>query len=180
MKIYTKKGDSGTTGLYRGERVSKSAPQIEINGAVDEAQSFIGLARSELVSDSELNTDLKMIEKDLWILMAEVATSRSSKVQPKIGVDKVSSQMVTKLETLTDQYSAKFEMPREFVVPGENKQAALLDVARTVVRRAERQVVQHMEANSESYILPYLNRLSDLLWTLSRYLEQGSVIAKEI
>ncbi len=179
-KIYTKKGDKGTTGLYRGERVSKSSPQIEINGAVDEAQSFIGLARSELLDCEELNGILKHIEKDLWILMAEVATTKSAKVPPTPGVDQVNEIMVKAIEVLIDEFAAKFRLPKQFVVTGENRAAAQLDVARAVVRRAERIAVAYGEYVDDGYVIIYLNRLSDLLWTLARYVENGSLFVKDL
>ncbi len=180
MKIYTKRGDNGTTGVYRGKRVAKSAPQIEINGAVDEAQAFIGLARSELINDDRLNDILMRIEKDLWVLMAEVATENSTKVVFSAGVDQVSESMVNNIEQLIDEFMSAFKMPKEFVVPGGNRASAQLDVSRTVIRRAERVAVQHQAYVADSYIINYLNRLSDLLWALARFVENGSITAKEV
>lgn len=178
VKIYTKKGDDGTTGLLYGGRVSKDAPQIEINGAVDEAQAFIGLARAE-AGEGELEGILTSLEVDLWILMAEVATGRSRRSKLVPGKSLVTAEMVAKLEALIDSITGRFTFPNEFAVPGQNKVSALLDVARTIVRRAERLGVTFSRENPEAQVGPYLNRLSDLLWTLARWQEDVHLTSKE-
>ena len=172
MKIYTRGGDDGTTGLYFGGRVAKSSQQIELNGAVDEAQAALGWARSLSEPGGQLNELLVSLERDLWVLMAEVATLPEN--LHKLVADKsmVSATMVTRLETTIDELSAETTMPSEFVVPGENQVSAALDVARTVVRRAERTAVDYPLA--ESHIVVYLNRLSDLVWTMARWAEGPS------
>ncbi len=172
MKIYTRGGDDGTTGLYFGGRVAKSAQQIEVNGAVDEAQAALGWARSLSEPDGRLNDLLVSLERDLWVLMAEVATM--SENRHKLVADKslVTATMVSRLEQQIDELSAATVMPNEFVVPGENQVSAALDVARTVVRRAERAAVNY--PLSESHVVAYLNRLSDLVWTLARWAEGSS------
>jgi len=169
VKIYTRKGDDGTTGLLFGGRINKDAAAIELNGAVDEAQAALGWARSLQEPGSALNTTIAEIERDLWILMAEVATQYENRIKLEEGRSKVSAAMVDEIETRIDYWSHQVEMPTEFVVPGENQQSAALDVARTVVRRAERIAVAW--AVKESLVVAYLNRLSDLVWTLARVAE---------
>jgi cob(I)alamin adenosyltransferase len=169
VKIYTRTGDDGTTGLLFGGRVSKDSPAMEINGAVDEAQAMMGLARAEAEPGSELDVVLTGLERDLWVLMSEVATdpSKRSKLQP--GTSLVTAEMVGALEGQIDDLIERFEMPADFTIPGANRASAALDVARTVVRRAERLHVSSPLA--DSYVGRYLNRLSDLLWAMARWTE---------
>ncbi|WP_276961478.1 MULTISPECIES: cob(I)yrinic acid a,c-diamide adenosyltransferase [Ferrimicrobium] len=176
MKIYTKTGDKGTTGLLYGGRVSKNSSQVELNGAVDEAQAHLGVVRAH--ATSELAAICRSLELDLWILMAEVATQANKRDHLKPGTTLVTLAMVTHLEELIDEISLRFDAPKEFVVPGEEPTAAFLDVARTVVRRAERQSVAFVEEVPDSLVQIYLNRLSDLLWTLARWSEGVSLTAR--
>ncbi len=169
VKIYTRDGDDGTTGLYFGGRVAKSSDQIEVNGAVDEAQAALGAARSLSEPDAPLNDLLVTLERDLWVLMAEVATSSANRHKLTANKSLVTSAMVVRLEERIDALSEEIEMPKEFVVPGENRLSASLDVARTVVRRAERIAVSY--PLEDSFVVAYLNRLSDLVWTMARYAE---------
>jgi cob(I)alamin adenosyltransferase len=183
MKIYTRKGDDGTTGLLYGGRVPKDAPAPTAYGTVDEAQAAIGVARAEAKADpstspGELADILLGIERDLWVLMAELATDPANRHKLVAGQSLMTAEMVTALETLIDEVSTSFEPPTEFVVPGETRVAALLDVARTVVRRAERDAVAASPAGSHA--LPYLNRLSDLLWTLARWQEGTSLATRDV
>ena len=146
VRIYTRKGDDGTTGLLYGGRVRKDDAVIEANGAVDEAQAALGVARAEAQAGSELDVLLVGLERDLWVLMAEVATAAPNRHKLVPGTSLVTKDMVTALESTLDALSARFEMPKEFVVPGSNRVSAALDVARTVVRRAERLLVAgHVE-----------------------------------
>jgi cob(I)alamin adenosyltransferase len=169
VRIYTRDGDDGSTGLYFGGRTQKSAEPIEVNGAVDEAQASLGWARSLCEPSSRLHELLITLERDLWVLMAEVATlpANRHKLSPEKSL--VTANMVTRLETEIDSLSAEIEMPKEFVVPGENQVSAALDVARTVVRRAERVAVSY--PLDGSLVVTYLNRLSDLVWTMARFAE---------
>ena len=176
MKIYTRKGDDGTTGLLYGGRVRKDGPLPSAYGDVDEAQAFIGLARAE-TDDEELDALLVSIERDLWVLMAELATDPSNRSKLTAGQSLVTAEMVEALEPVIDDLSSRFDPPKEFVIPGGTRVAALLDVARTVVRRAER--VALSAAADGSFVVPYLNRLSDLLWTMARWQEGESLFAKE-
>lgn len=177
MKIYTKTGDRGTTGLLYGGRVPKDSVQVELNGAVDEAQAQIGVVRAH--AHGELAEICRGVELDLWILMAEVATQSDKRERLQPGKSLVDDAMVTRLEELIDQVSARFEPPKEFVVPGEQVVAAFLDVARTVVRRAERCSVGFVRDNPDSLVQVYLNRLSDLLWMLARWSEGVSLTARK-
>ena len=173
MKVYTRKGDDGTTGLLHGGRVAKDSPQPTAYGDVDEVQAVIGLARA--VADGELAGILIDIERDLWVIMSELACNPDC-------LDEAGSrpgpEMVDRLESLIDDISARFDPPPEFVVPGEDEVSARLDVARAVCRRAERSALSAAVAGSS--VIPYLNRLSDLLWTLARWSEGTSVTARSL
>ena len=175
MSFYTRKGDDGTTGLFYGGRVRKDAGAPEAYGEVDEAQAFIGAARA-LVRGSELDTLLLDVERDLYVLMAELATLPENRSKLTPGTSSVTAEMVERIEGVTDGLVARFEMPKEFVLPGEDVVSAALDVARTVVRRAERRAVGI--ASDGSHVVPYLNRLSSLLWAAARWQEGEAVPAK--
>jgi cob(I)alamin adenosyltransferase len=172
-KVYTRTGDDGTTGLLYGGRVRKDSELPTAYGAVDEAQALLGLARAEIGRASELADVIVAIERDLYVLMAELATLPENRSKLKPGTAAVTAAMVDHLEREIDATSERFEPPTEFVVPGETKVAALLDVARTVVRRAERHAL--VAAAPPSLVVTYLNRLSDLLWTLARWQEGHSL-----
>lgn len=177
MSFYTRKGDDGTTGLYFGGRVRKDADAPEAYGAVDEAQAFLGLARAEAEPGSELDETLLRVERDLYVLMAELATLPENRHKLSAGTTMVTAEMLAAVEAKTDELSQRFPMPDGFVLPGQNRTSAALEVARTVVRRAERRALG--VANPESSVIPYLNRLSSLLWAMARWQEGGSVPAKE-
>lgn len=153
---------------------------------MDEAQSCIGLARAGVERGSELDGLLIGLERDLWVLMAELATGAENRNKLVAGKTLVTAEMVERLERLIDDVSARFDPPSEFVVPGQSVVAAQLDVARAVVRRAERRAISATggagtaaagaaEAAEGSSVVPYLNRLSDLLWTLARWHEDESL-----
>jgi cob(I)alamin adenosyltransferase len=179
MRIYTRRGDDGTTGLLHGGRVRKDDPRPEAYGAVDEAQAFLGLARSEARAAGRTEVDelLVRLERDLWVLMAELATEPERRDRLVPGTSLVTAEMVAGLEPVIDELSARFEPPGGFVVPGQDRVAAALDVARTVVRRAERRALA--VAVDGSFVVPYLNRLSDLLWTMARWQEGESLPARD-
>jgi cob(I)alamin adenosyltransferase len=174
MKIYTRKGDNGTTGLLYGGRVAKDSPVIEANGAVDEAQAALGHARAGVEPGSELDELLVGLERDLYVLMAELATLPANRAKLSPGVTLVSADMVGRVERLIDRLTERFPAVTEFVIPGGDRVAASLDVARTVVRRAERRALP--AAPDGSQVVPYLNRLSDLLWTMARWCEHGETL----
>jgi cob(I)alamin adenosyltransferase len=183
MQIYTRTGDDGTTGLFFGGRVRKDDPRPEAYGTVDEAQAAIGWARATgnaaaSATSAELDDILVHTERDLWVLMAELATLPDNDHKLVAGKTRVTAEMVEALEPLIDGATARFDMPKDFVIPGGNPVAAALDVARTIVRRAERGAL--VVASPESHVVPYLNRLSDLLWALARWQEGTSVRAKDI
>ena len=174
MKIYTKRGDDGTTGLLHGGRLHKSDPIVETYGTVDEAQAFLGLARSEAGAGSEIDTALIEVERDLWVLMADLATGDDNRHKLEPGRTLVTEGMVRGLEDRIDELSARSALPTEFAVPGQTPMAARLDVARTVVRRAERRAVEVCPGSS--LVVSYLNRLSDLLWAMARAEESGDFL----
>lgn len=187
MSISTKRGDSGSTGLLYGGRVRKDSARIECNGAVDEAQSALGYARAVLrdsgaggpgdLTPDALDSLLVSVERDLWVLMAEVATSERQRPKLTAGVSLVTVAMVESLTDRVHALEALQIMPKEFVVPGENLAGASLDVARTIVRRAERLAVG-AKLGVSSAVVPYLNRLSDLCWLLARAVEGEHLTAR--
>lgn len=177
-KLYTGKGDDGTTGLFYGGRVPKHDDRPEAFGTVDEAQAAIGLARAAAPLDperaGEIDAMLVRVEHDLYVLMAELATATENRHKLTDGQTQVTEAMVGWLNDTTDDLGARFPFPTEFVVPGQSELAARLDVARTVVRRAERRSVVVDVAGS--HVVPYLNRLSSLLWTMARWVEADDVL----
>jgi cob(I)alamin adenosyltransferase len=175
VRIYTKTGDDGTTGLLYGGRVAKDSSVMQINGAVDEAQAAMGIARAEAEPGSELDAVLIGLERDLYVLMAEVATDPSNRAKLMAGSTLVTAEMVAALEVRIDDLISRFEMPSEFVIPGATRASAALDVSRTVVRRAERLAVSWEVEGSQ--VRTYLNRLSDLLWALARWAEGDEHLA---
>ena len=172
-RIYTKKGDDGTTGLLFGGRVRKDSWRIEVNGTVDEAQAAIGLARAETPVGSEAYERLTAIARELYVLMAEVATAPENRSKLQAGSTLVTAEMVQSLEAGIDDLLERFDMPSDFTVPGANRVAAALDLARTIVRRAERLAVADPEPDpaGDSLVVAYLNRLSDFLWAMARWQE---------
>jgi len=170
-RLWTGKGDDGTTGLLFGGREPKSSPRIDAVGVVDEAQAVIGVARAEVAAGSELDELLISVSRDLWVLMAELATVPENRSKLVEGQTLVSAGMVEAVETAIEEIAGRFELPAEFVVPGQDRTSALLDLARTVVRRAERAAAPTVVGMAGSHVLPYLNRLSSLLWALARWAE---------
>ncbi len=181
MKIYTRTGDDGTTGLLFGGRVAKDSVVIAANGAVDETQASLGLVRAEVEVGSELDGILVGLERDLYVLMAEVATAPANRPKLKPGVSLVTAAMVEALEQRIDQLSTRFPPIKDFVIPGHDRVSAGLDMARTTARRAEREALAVFDHQSDSFVGRYLNRLSDLLWTMARWQEQGeSLLSRRV
>ena len=181
MQIYTRTGDDGTTGLFFGGRVRKDDPRPEAYGTVDEAQAAIGVARAaakQADAGDGLDDILVHAQRDLWVLMAELATLPENDHKLAAGKTRVTAEMVDAIEPLIDAATARFEMPHDFVIPGGTPVGAALDLARTIVRRAERAALAVSPA--ESQVVPYLNRLSDLLWALARWQDGASVRAKDV
>ncbi len=171
MKIYTKKGDDGTTGLFYGGRVSKDDLGPEAYGTVDEAVAALGVARS--LANESVAARILEVQRDLFVAAAELATApeNRSKLQP--GVSMVTGEMVTGLEHCIDGIVDEVGLPAGFVVPGQTPLPAALDLARAIVRRAERRCVTYARAGGleGSHVIPYLNRLADYLYMLVRATE---------
>jgi cob(I)alamin adenosyltransferase len=161
MKVYTKTGDKGTTGLYTGERIAKDSLRVEAYGTVDEITSVLGLARSQCQKQAVIST-IYDVQKLLMSAMAQLASLSSD-------CHYITDEHIKLLEQTIDNYDAKLPPLTAFLIPGDSVGAACLDQARTVTRRAERQVLRlsHEEAVDES-LLVFLNRLSDLCFVLSR------------
>jgi len=177
--VYTRTGDDGTTGLLFGGRVAKNSPTTEACGDVDEAQAAIGVARAIAAgSDPLLDAILVDVARDLWVLMAELATGPANRRKLELGTTLVTPEMVVALERRIDEVSTMFSPPRGFVVPGSDSVSASLDMARTIVRRAERHAVAMVAA--DSHAATYLNRLSDLMWTLARWQEGTALKVRDI
>ena len=176
MKIYTKTGDDGTTGLFYGGRVNKDSALPRAYGAIDEAQAAIGLARAA-VEDVELNEVLTLVCRGLYVAMAELATLPENRSKLEPGTTSVTTEMIEVLEQSIDTADARFEAPTEFTIPGQTEISARLDWARVMVRRAERECVTVCQPGSQ--VLPYLNRLSDLLWTLARWQEGETLYSRD-
>jgi cob(I)alamin adenosyltransferase len=184
--VATGKGDDGTTGLlYGGDRIGKDDVRTEAYGTIDEAVAALGLARAELgiklqygvippglAGMAELTLRL---QRELFVVGAELATNPDAWDRLEDGRTRVSAQMVTALDGLLRDFESHIEMPTEFVVPGETRTSAAFEVARTILRRAERNAVALNRAGlvPGPHLLPYLNRLADLLWVLARAAEQA-------
>jgi cob(I)alamin adenosyltransferase len=170
-KFYTKTGDDGYTGQLGKDRIAKYDPRIETIGAVDEANAAIALARTLCLS-SESSTILVQVQKDLYQLMAEVSAQPDHAQQFR----KINADRVGWLEKQADEISTKVTIPNEFIIPGDSKAGAALDLARTIVRRAERQLayLYHHKQIESAELLHYLNRLSSLCFVLELLENQAS------
>jgi cob(I)alamin adenosyltransferase len=181
MRIYTRKGDTGSTGLlYGGERVSKADPRTDAYGTTDEAVSALGLARAAIGAatdrtEARLAVLIVRLQRELFVVGAELATHVERRKRLTPGETLITTEMVTWLEGEIDAIEAGHEMPAEFVIPGESMTGAALDMARTIVRRAERRAVALAEAGGlpGSQVVPYLNRLADLLFVMARAADGG-------
>ncbi len=170
MRIYTRRGDDGTTGLFHGGRVGKNSSGPEAYGTVDEAVSALGVVRVQ--AEADLAEAVLEVQRDLFVVAAELATDPGRRDLLEEGVSRVNSSMIDRLENRIDRIDADVGMPTEFVVPGGDPAAAAIDVARTIVRRAERRAVSHIAGASDSLVVPYLNRLADYLYMLARAVER--------
>jgi cob(I)alamin adenosyltransferase len=171
MPIYTKKGDDGTTGLFLGGRVPKDDTGPEAYGAVDEAVSALGIARA--AADADLAVEILDLQRQLFVVGAELATLPQNRSRLVPGVSLTTAEMVDRLERRLDELLDDVGAPTDFVVPGGSPVAAALDHARAVTRRAERRCVTHHRVSgiTDSQVVPYLNRLNDLLFMLARAAE---------
>jgi cob(I)alamin adenosyltransferase len=169
-RIYTTTGDDGTTGRLHGGRISKADAATEASGAIDEAVAALGVARA-LERDAGLADELLGLQRALFVVGADLATNPEARGRLQPGVSLVTDEMVAALEARIDALVAEHPLPNAFVVPGANALSAALDVARGVVRRAERRVVCVREDGGEvnDAVLRYLNRLSDLVFVLARW-----------
>jgi cob(I)alamin adenosyltransferase len=171
-RMYTRTGDKGETGLFSGERVPKDSLRVEAYGTVDELSSSIGLARS-LTDDREVIRILERVQGDLFLVSAELATlpRKSGRVKPS----QITEQTVKSLEEDMDRLDAELPQLSEFIFPGGTRSAAALHLARSVARRAERRTVTLSGKEEVSVqIVPYLNRLSSLLFVLARIANKRS------
>jgi cob(I)alamin adenosyltransferase len=168
MKIYTKTGDSGETGLFGGERVSKNTIRIEAYGTIDELNAFIGLTIIE-VSDKSVKDLLQKIQNWLFSIGADLATPDNEKTK-KLNVFRTSEEYYRYIEKEIDKYESKLDKLGNFILPGGTKGAALLHICRTITRRAERMVVAlNSTVKIGNNIIIFLNRLSDLFFVLARF-----------
>ncbi len=168
MKIYTKTGDKGETSLFGGERVSKNHQRICAYGTIDELNSFIGLALTE-VKSQEIKDILTDIQNKLFIVGSDLATPQTDK-NNKLNIQRTSEKFIIDAEKDIDTISEKLDPLRNFILPGGSKGSALLHICRTITRRAEREIVALKKMdNISDNILVFLNRLSDLFFVLSRY-----------
>ncbi len=170
MRIYTKTGDDGTTGLFLGGRVSKGDELVDAYGDVDEAVALLGVARSRC-ADPRLAELLLRLQRELFVVGADLAANPDRRERLTAGVSLVAPAMVLELEELIDRLATEQPLRPVFVVPGATPTGAAIDHARTVVRRAERHVVRAQGHGhpASTDALRYLNRLSDLLFVLARH-----------
>jgi len=168
MKIYTRTGDEGETGLFGGGRVPKDDPRVAAYGDVDELSALLGLARTESAG-TELDALLGEVQRDLFAIGAQLADPKAT-VAARKAKAAVTSERVDRLERAIDAREADLPPLQAFILPGGSRLGALLHVARTVCRRAERAVVALARAQAlDPVLLAYLNRLSDLLFVLARH-----------
>ena len=174
MKIYTRKGDDGSTGLWYGGRVAKYAGRPEAYGSVDEAASALGLARAGADRGGELHGDILRIQNELFVAGAELATASEAAGRLEEGVSKITPDMVERLESDIDRYMERVQLPPKFTIPGGTELSARLDVARAAVRRAERRVAALKAEGdlADDTVLRYLNRLSDALFAMARFADE--------
>jgi cob(I)alamin adenosyltransferase len=181
MRIYTRKGDTGSTGLlFGGDRVSKAHLRTEAYGTTDEAVAALGLARAWIGSETDrtearLASLILQLQRELFVVGAELATHVDRRDRLADGSTRVTVEMVTALERHIDELEQVVDQPKEFVVPGESQVGAGLDLARTIVRRAERRAVGLASTDElpDSQVVPYLNRLADLLFVMARAADGG-------
>lgn len=180
MKIYTRKGDTGTTGVFGGKREDKDSPRVECNGVLDEANSTIGLLRVKLGAEHEWQPNLHRIQKDLMDMMSHLARPSES---TKENINPKPVDGATFCEEWLDTLEEGISSPSDyFLLPGGNEVSALCHVCRTQIRRGERALVTLMKVDPacvEEYIIAYINRLSDLFFTLARAEMDKAGVAEE-
>ena len=181
MRIYTRKGDTGTTGLlFGGDRVSKADLRTDAYGTTDEAVSALGLARASIGAETDrlearLADLILRLQRELFVVGAELATQPDRRDRLTGGTTRVTEAMIAALESEIDDLEQLTEQPKEFVLPGESMTGAALDLARTTIRRAERRSVALADAGGlpNSQVVPYLNRAADLVFVMARVADGG-------
>lgn len=173
MKVYTRKGDSGETGLFGGSRIAKDSIKVEAYGSIDEAAAFIGEARA-IIKDEKVKNILHKIQEKFLVIGAHLASDSN-------GINKLKESIeesdIVELEKIIDEYSKNLLPLYKFIIPGDNRESATLHVARTVVRRSERRIVTLKEReNIDPKLLKYVNRVSDVLFVLSRVVEDDATV----
>jgi cob(I)alamin adenosyltransferase len=172
VKIYTRKGDDGTTGLWYGGRRPKSDARIEAYGTIDEAGSALGVARSLCrAGKEEVEADVLHLQSDLFVAGAELAAAPEARDRLDDGVSRVTEEMVARLEPIIDRYMERVELPPKFVIPGGTELSAALDLARAILRRAERRTAALFAAEEldPEPVVAYLNRAADLVYAMARF-----------
>jgi len=172
VKIYTKKGDDGTTSLWYGGRVPKHHGRTEAYGALDEACSQLGLARALCGPEqAELAADVLRLQDDIFIAGAELATAPEAAERLEDGISRTSEEMVAWVEERIDRYMDEVDLPPQFVLPGGNQLSAQLDIARSTIRRAERRISALGEAGelASETVIHFVNRASDLAFAMARF-----------
>jgi len=187
LRIYTRKGDTGTTGLlFGGDRISKADLRTDAYGTTDEAVSALGIARASIGhatdrTEARLDELCLRLQRELFVVGAELATHVDRRDRLTDGVSRVTAKMTTALEREIDELEELVEQPKEFVLPGESMTGAAFDLARTTVRRAERRAVALTDVAElpDSQVVPYLNRLADLLFVMARAADGGFRAVRE-
>ncbi len=168
MKIYTKTGDKGETGLFGGERVSKHSTRLDAYGTIDELNSFIGLAITE-IKNNEINNILIGLQNKLFVVGSDLATPETDK-NKKLNIVRTPDLFIEETEKDIDRFDSQLDELKNFILPGGSKGASLLHICRTIARRAEREIValKNTEEIGNNIVI-FLNRLSDLFFVLSRF-----------
>ena len=178
VKIYTRKGDDGTTSLWYGGRVPKTDVRTEAYGSLDEANSALGVARSLCKRDEQgdLHATILSLQRNLFVAGAELATSPEAAERLEDGVSRITDEMVESVEADIDRYMSQVDLPPHFVIPGGTELSAALDVARSAIRRAERRVVELRDSDglASDVVLRYINRASDLAFALARFADEAN------
>ncbi len=179
MKIYTKTGDKGQTSLFGGKRISKDSSRIKAYGNIDELNAVLGICLSSK-SNSEIKKILKKIQHQLFIAGADLATPNQLNAPNQQKTVRLQPEATIKIEKLIDRLQTKLPVLTNFILPGGSSLAAFLHLARTVCRRAEREITAlQKEEKINRELLPFLNRLSDLLFVLARYANKSAKIKEE-
>jgi cob(I)alamin adenosyltransferase len=176
VKIYTRKGDDGSTSLWYGGRVAKTDVRTEAYGSIDEANSALGVARALCKQENQrdLHATILSLQQDLFVAGAELATAPDAAGRLQDGISRITDGMVDALEVDIDRYMNQVDLPPHFVIPGGTELSAALDLARGMIRRAERRVVELRDSDglASEAVLRFLNRASDLAFALARFADE--------